>query len=226
MSKVPQMTAKGTDTGEAGFTLSEVLIALAILTLIASLSSAAIVFAIRATENTGSSTQDRRLQAVRDLVETTLGQAMPIFGLDDGGTLGLRFEGEEGRVLFVGPAPVPAEIPGLFVIELSHSNENQRTPLILRYWPHQVTQDDSTLPVLARNTVLLNDVDQFEIRYGTVSSDGRWDWAEQWQSDADKLPQAVRMIASSSNDEGQFTTEWFVGLPLSRQGSTPNGQES
>ena len=201
------------DLDDAGFTLAEVLIAISILALITSLATSAILFAISATERGGVSSHERRVLAVRAVLETSIGGARPVFAAGEDG-LALAFQGDRHRLQFVTRAPSPTEIPGLYGAEVFFRPGHRGGNLIMRFWPFSADDAEAANPTRVRETMLVAGVEELTFEYGTLDNSGSWLWTEQWREDSE-LPQMLKLGAKGTWDNVVFDLDWKIALELS-----------
>lgn len=200
---------------EAGFTLAEMLISLAILALIASLSASAISFATAATKRVSFDAPVQRALAARDVLERIIGQARPFYALSDGGQVSRSFSGAPERLILVSPTPIPTERPGLFVVEFrieQTTEEAAGRSLVMRYWPFLPFNRLSEMPDEAPRAVLLEGVEAGGFAYLSLGPDGQWQSLSDWPAEQTALPDMVEVQLAGQG----YQHNLFVPLSFSQ----------
>ena len=207
-------TGKHDAQREDGFTLAEMLIALFVLAMIASLSSAAILFAANASTRAGTSTDVKRAQAVQNTLKPLLETARPEFATIEGEQRGVAFVGQSDRLVFVAQTPAPTELPGLYVLELSLSSDQALGVMMLRYWPFAPERAFLEPGDGARERVLLENVD-LEISYGVFDADTGWLWEDAWVSEDERMPDIISLKITGVENQN-LDHQWLANMKLRR----------
>ena len=183
---------------EGGFTLVELLVGLALFSLISVLLFGGFRFGLRAWES-GSDRIDRtsRVELVQSLLRRELSQAfLPklVAPAEDRGTVS-AFAGTGDTMSFVAPLPTHGGTGGLYVLSLSKRQAGRHTYLSLgwrMFRPDEMgagtfkADDESTLIDIAGL--------QFAY-YGNLDRDGAAGWFDQWLG-IGSLPQLIRVRVS------------------------------
>lgn len=170
----------------AGFTLLELLIALALLALLTTILLAGLRFEIRA-EDRQSARLDRssKIPVVYGFLRAHLSNARPILPVNSTGTT-IVFDGRSADVTFVDAAPQGAQGGGLYVFTVNFATGQLRA----RWRPFE-----GTLPISeegAGDTVLLDGIATANLQYfGAAGPTSRPVWQDQWR-DASYLPLLIR----------------------------------
>ena len=172
------------DAGEAGFTLVELLVGLALFSLLATLLFVNVRFGIKAWQlGSARAEQFEHDLIAQDLLRRLIGNAYPMLVLD-GATQRLDFEGDKEAVTFLGDAPVVTNGGGRFRYKVLVERRQDRADLVMSAAPELPNPQGAGL---ARRTVLLSDIDRAEFSY---FGDGEAEQALQWQ---DSWRQRVNM---------------------------------
>lgn len=220
-----------------GFTLVELLIALAMVGLITLLLFSALRIGSRAwdavdlvAERIGA------LRLARDFLQMALTQARATTLIYDGAPVSV-FAGDAERLELVTPLAERVGVPGLYILRLTLEDVGDGRDLILTRWlihpevlegtdeipPWEPLKEDGGSPSSSvpldqdaaagayGRTRLLEAVDAFEIRYfGTLEGEAEPDWWEEWL-DQSALPSLVRIRLTTVN---QSWPDLIVALPV------------
>jgi general secretion pathway protein J len=224
-----------------GFTLVELLIALAMVGLITLLLFSALRIGSRAwdsvdlvAERTGA------LRLARDFLQATLSQARATSLIYDGSPVWV-FAGDGERLEFVAPLTERVGVPGLYVLRLSLEGRGDTRDLVLTRWlihpevlegndevpaweplmdaagPARSSASSDDMDVAAGaygRTRLLEDVDTFGIQYyGALEGENEPDWQDEWVNQS-TLPWLVRIRLMTV---GQDWPDLIVALPAQQQ---------
>lgn len=180
---------------EAGFSLIEVLVSLALIVLLLSLLPNAIGLGRRAWETHDDVTERLHQVATLQMLERHLAEALPIVERDAQGETSLAFRGEPAQLSFVAPSRsiIPA---GLARFRLSASEPGSNRPIILSVEPFSPTPDavDAARPrgmtrILGRLTLSY---------FGPTATGVPPDWQTEWTR-TDALPALVGITLDVAN---------------------------
>jgi general secretion pathway protein J len=173
--------------GEAGFTLIELVVSLALLVLMLALINGAFGFGLRAWEMTEEVERTQSVEAFRNMLDQRLAEALPLMSSDERGILRFAFSGRPDELSFVTPMPARGGLPaGLYQATLRLTGARR---LALELQP--LVSANRPAAGEGHRPVLLEGVTGFAVRY-YGSPDGRAEphWADQWQGRS-ALPQLV-----------------------------------
>lgn len=194
------MTAGDEKTrGEAGFTLLEVLVSLALLALIVALLPASIRLGRRAWETGARLEHTSRNGVIADVMSTRLSQALAVAPRDDSGRLKVAFAGDGDGVRFVAPSTGGPTGTGLVAYELrARAAQPGRNALVLRWAPYRPVADRQHPPEWQERE-LDHDVVTFRLRYLARGGQEDGGWSPIWTRE-DALPDAVEIVYASRTD--------------------------
>ncbi len=219
-SRHAPVVSAASDNRDAGFTLIEIVVALALLALMIAMLPATLHMGRRAWE-TGDLIERREdLFAARSFLERTLGEAMPVYArLPSGGT-GIAFRGDPASLEFVAPSSAGPAGGGLYRYAL-WSTRSQESPnaLFLSANPFQVGPSAPPgAPAAPETRILVRRLDAARLRYfGRVSrQQDAPQWTDTWDRN-DALPDLVEL--SLVGVDGQTPPPLVVELKLRHAGS-------
>ena len=186
------------DAGEAGFTLVELLVGLALFSLLATLLFDNVRFGIKAWQlGSAHAEQFEHDLIAQDLLRRLIGNAYPML-VGDGATQRLDFEGGKEAVSFLGNAPVVTNGGGRFRYEVLVERRQDRTDLVMSAAPELANPQGAAM---ARRTVLLSDVDRAEFSYfGEGEAGQTLQWQDSWHQRVN-MPRLMRIrVAFRSSD--------------------------
>jgi|SRR5581483_3948016 len=175
--------------GEAGFTLVEVLVALALFSLLISLLFGNVRFGLRAWRSAGSHEELLgRSMASQDLLRRLIGKAYPMLVSSSGVDPTIDFDGAKESMSFLADAPVVTGGAGRFRFKLITESKDDRTDLVVNAAPELASSKSS---LMATRSLLLTDIDRVEFSY----SDGakaEAAWRDSWAKQS-ALPKLVKV---------------------------------
>ena len=181
--------------GEAGFTLAELLVALALLALVSVLVANGLSFGARAWERGyGGAEALDETRALQHFLRRMIAAAHP-YVIDS--TLQTRyvdFTGESSRIRFVGPALPQMALRGLTRYELSLSSLGRDSEMVLRWCPIDRCRDQADFFNRSERTVVARGVERVRFRYGAAGQASR-DWSLTW-TNQEQLPAHVEVALS------------------------------
>ena len=185
------------DAGRHGFTLLELLAALAIAAVIIAASSALVHnVALRFDQGTRTVSDGERLILAIERLAADIGSARFVLQMSDDrsaqSTTPLAFVGEPARVVFVGPGGVAANQSGEEAVSLTIEQEDDVTRLVRRRaaWFGPRTRFEEltfTDPV-----TLLDGKFLISFAFGQITQNGTLAWSDSWEGQA-RLPRFVRL---------------------------------
>jgi len=190
------MRRRRAHVGQHGFTLVELLAALAIGAVIIAASSALVHnVALHFEQGTRAVSDGERLILAIERLAADIGSARFVLRTSDGrsapSTSPLAFIGEPARVVFVGPS-VAANQSGEEVISLIVEQEDDVTRLVRRRAPWFGPRTRFEELSFSDPVTLLDGKFLISFAYGQVSQNGTLAWSDAWQGQA-SLPRWVRL---------------------------------
>jgi general secretion pathway protein J len=187
----------------AGFTLIEVVLAMALLAAIMVLLYSGLTFALRswdAGDANGRRVADQRLG--ENFLRRELTEMFPMRWKDPT-TVKFAFEGEEDHVRFVSPRPPGIQQSGLALVSLELQEvegSRARNLVMRRALPNDEATDFGPL-AKAEPAILLTNVDSIAFSYFGAENDfAEPKWTESW-SFGGSIPQLVRLRVKGANGE-------------------------
>jgi general secretion pathway protein J len=171
-------------SSQAGFTLVETLIALALLSLMSIFATGAVMTMSRSKQVEAKLAEHRNIEAVERHLTQTLADMRIVFVQSPEQTPQIVFKGEPTSIEFVAPLSDRLERGRLFVLNYQLNNDDVLT---LNYRLLRQQANASQL----KSEPLLQNVGELAFRYfGSVTDDADPIWNDHWQR-KDKLPKAV-----------------------------------
>jgi general secretion pathway protein J len=192
---------------EAGFTLAEVLVSLALLGLVLVLLFGNLRFetqAWRAAEVRSDRTSE--LQTVSDLMRRQLAQAYPFYKLDESR---LDFEGGPNSVRFKAPLPAHLALGGLYDIAYSVIADADGRRLVMARALHRPGADGRGRE-REEQTTLIEGVEGLEMAYfGSIAADREPQWLAEWPGVL-TLPSLIRLRVKFPADDARVWPDLIV----------------
>ena len=176
---------------EAGFTLVELLVALALFSLLVTVLFDNVRFGLHAWQHGSSRAENFEHGMIsQDLLRRLIGNVYPMFAADGGTQPRIDFDGTKEAVRFLGSAPTVAGGGGRFRFKLFVEQQQSRTDLIMSATPELADRQDSSMTT---RTLLLSDIDRAEISYfGDAMPERTVQWVDKWTQRSD-MPRLVRI---------------------------------
>jgi len=185
-----------------GFTLVELLVAIAILGLLMGAAFGALRLGSRSLEE-GVRRADRteEIRSSVDFLRRRFAELVP-YSRTDGKRQEIAFVGGPDAVRFVSPAPDSLAGMGLLLVTLRIDEEQGVTGLRFDIALFDLARDDWLDPQSMRSTLLLRQLEDASIAYyGARKDDEQPGWHESWAPDAERYPTAVRVALSVPDGE-------------------------
>jgi general secretion pathway protein J len=199
-----------------GFTLAELLVAMALLGLLSAMLFGGLRFGARSWESVvDRSAELDRIVAAQAFLRDRFSQARKPLA-DEGDVAEAAFSGDAEHVSFTSPWLSAISQGGLYQFRLSYTGEDDgRVLLAWRPQDIEAAENDEALGELVGERALFSNVAAFELSYfGAAPGATEPEWIEEWRHPTD-APQRVR-ISMSFADE---TLVWpkFVVEPKFRR---------
>ena len=195
---------------QAGFTLLELMIALAILGLLSMMLFGGLRFGFHAWER-----ESAHANAVSDIgiaqgfLRRAISQAYPIFQLDSEGRRINPFPGASDHLVFLAPEPASTGGGGRERYSLGLDASGDRTDLVTWSQPELAIDANQW-----RKTILVPGVRGLSIAYfGRQNGDDNAQWYGSW-GDASQLPRLIRVHLDFAADDFRSWPEFIVATRI------------
>lgn len=202
--------------GEGGFTLVELLVAMTLLALLATIVTRALGSTNLAIER-GEERVSGMVAALdlQQLLVRELGRARP-FVPDRLGRLMPVFEATPDRLRFIGTKPAGRPPPAFVLVEFAIEEKAGVEQLVLRKAP--ITEEPSA--VLAKLATLppivLHEGGRYRLRYfGVPKLEAPPAWVETWPATAPDIPQGAALAIEAPGTGGAALPEIVASFPVS-----------
>ena len=218
--------ATGAEPGDAGFTLIEMLVGVALLALISSVLVASIDIARKALAFVERSNAVVPVQAVQTYLRFALAQARPIQRSGGASSSELSFHGTPTAMTFTTSYAPRSQLDGLYRMEIKLEAAADQQPGLDLYVTQTLVRppagnEQAPPPVASRRSRLLDHIRSAEFGYyGALGDDGAPTWRPTW-AHLDKLP---RLVAIDVRFAGSDSRDWqrlIVPLYVSDSSSVP-----
>ena len=191
------------DAGDAGFTLVELLVALALFSLLATLLFDNVRFGLRAWQQGGVHAEHLEHALVsQDLLRRMISNVYPLFVADNPTEARVDFDGVKDSVSFLGDAPIVAGGGGRFRFTVFVERKRDQVDLVLSSTPELAGPQDLSMTT---KISLVSDVDGVDFSFsGDVAVGRSFQWVDNWNKRSD-LPKLIRVrVAFRSGDTRQW----------------------
>jgi len=191
------MRRRRAGAGRHGFTLLELLAALAIAAVIIAASSALVYnVALRFEQGTRTVSDGERLILAIERLAADIGSARFVLQTSDDrstqSTTPLAFVGEPAMVVFVGPGGVAANQSGEEVVSLTIEQQDDVTRLVRRRTPWFGPRTRFQELTFSDPVTLLDGKFLISFAFGQITQNGTLAWSDEWKGQA-SLPRFVRL---------------------------------
>jgi len=190
-----------------GFTLVELLVAITLFSVLATILFGALRFGTRAAEQgTARLEWTEEVAVVANFLRSQIAGAEPL-EKDEDGKKSVAFEGQPSSVEFVALPPAHLAAGGWHTLDVGLEQEGGRGRLVLTW---RLVRPDAGEPDAPRRTVLLDGVKSVAFGYfGATAAGEDPQWHDHWE-DAISLPLLLRL--SVEYDNGRHTPDLIVAL--------------
>ncbi|WP_316182558.1 MULTISPECIES: prepilin-type N-terminal cleavage/methylation domain-containing protein [unclassified Bradyrhizobium] len=197
--------AAGLDDCDAGFTLVEVLVALALFSLLAVLLFDNVKFSLQAWRSGRARAEAfQRELAAQDVMRRLIGNLYPMMLGEDAAQRRIDFDGQAESLEFLGDAPAVAGGAGHFRFKLFADRKPDRVDLVLQSRPELALKQDS------ERTLLVSNIDRVEFSYaGRGTGADNAGWRTSWQEQTD-IPALIRLRVLMRPGDGQTWPELVI----------------
>jgi len=199
-----------------GFTLLELIIALAILAMIAGSVAAGIRLAVGSIERGEAVARDAaRLRAAMGIVERALMSADPL-PIPVGDNTSAFFVGEEKRVRFLSPGAPAAQGSGLRLISFFERTGDDGNGIAMATAPPFRVGGAEAWDGMETSRILFPGAGELAFSYSAgPTKEGAWEWTPSWNlKETGRLPAAVRVEFSVPSPSGPRKTAFVVPVPV------------
>lgn len=185
---------KDTRHGESGYTLLELIVAMALLGLVFALLAGGLRFGAAAWENGGDvATRTAELQSTQRLIRRLLEQIRPHNKPGRGRTVRVAFTGRADELLYVGAPPAHLAAPGPYLIRLGVDGFGRDKSLTLSWRRLQPDLRDVDDAQPMDTTVLIRGVKDVTFAFfGNKRPRDRLTWHVGWENEP-LYPQLIRL---------------------------------
>ncbi|BAM91978.1 conserved hypothetical protein [Bradyrhizobium oligotrophicum S58] len=193
------------NNGSAGFTLVEVLVALALFSLLAVLLFDNVKFGLQAWRS-GSARAEafQRELAAQDVLRRLIGNLYPMVLGEGAAQHRIDFDGQAESLEFLSDAPAVSGGAGRFRFKLFADRQRDRVDLVLQARP------ELAVPQNPERTLLVSNIDRVEFSYagrGTGSDNAAW--SNHWQEQTDS-PGLIRLRVLMRPGDGRNWPELVI----------------
>ncbi|KSV75911.1 hypothetical protein N185_15815 [Sinorhizobium sp. GW3] len=189
----------------AGFSLVETLVALSVLSLL----SVVLLGALQQIQPLRQATRDMGVRAelnvLADFLEETISAASLLARVDENPDKRIAFEGDETRLLFVGPLRIGSERLGLRELAITLAPRGATGELWIDSWLRRAKRGKTTRSLIADDLSFV----RFEYLTENVPP-GRATWKHEWASDI--LPVAVKATIRKASANGTLEVQRTIFL--------------
>lgn len=207
------MTVRKWTRRDAGFTLLELLLALALLTLITSTLLGGLHLGRRAWE-TGRNYESRgEVEAAAHAISGLFKRSFPVELIDARKRSVVVFSGRPDRCFFTTLSEGETQRAGLILTELGARDVAGRRSLAAWTKVYRAESALATTRDDMEETVVLQDLAAFDLSYyGAVAPNQPPAWRDSWL-DSDHIPQLISVRLGVIRNGRRIETSFFVALP-------------
>jgi general secretion pathway protein J len=182
---------RSVDRDDAGFTLVELLVALALFSLLATLLFENVRFGLRAWRDGSAHTEQfQRAMVSQELLRRIIGNLYPMAVTNNGTRPEIDFEGTKETIGFLSETPAVMESGGRFYFKLLVEQHDGRADMVMTATPELARSQDTSATT---KMPLLTDIAGLELSYfDNASADQKLRWNDNWTKRSD-IPGLVRV---------------------------------
>jgi general secretion pathway protein J len=191
---------------EAGFTLVELLVALALFSLLCALLFGNVRLGMRAWRfGAVHAEQVDHTMVVQGVLRRIIEEAYPLFLAGGSPHPHVDFNGRHTSLDFLSSAPIAAGAGPRYRFLVTADKVGGKTDLVMRARPELASSEDAST-----QTVLFANIERLEFSYfGATSSDGTSQWRDEWLQQA-AAPRLVRVRAWFPTRDGRKWPDLIV----------------
>ncbi len=180
--------ASGMDDRDAGFTLVEVLVALALFSLLAVLLFDNLKFGVQAWRSGSARAESfQRELAAQDVLRRLIGNLYPMMLGEGAAQRRIDIDGQAESLEFLSDAPAVSGGAGRFRFKLFADRRRDGVDLVLQSRPELAVKQDT------ERTLLVSDIDRIELSYAArATGDANAAWTTSWK-DQSEAPGLIRL---------------------------------
>ena len=192
---------------EAGFTLVELLVGLALFSLLATLLFDNVRFGVRAWKSTSANAEQfERNMISQDLLRRTIGNLYPMM-VTSGGLQQIDFEGTREAVSFVGNAPIASNGGGRFRFRVFVERRQAQSDLVVASTPELADPNDQSMTT---KTLLVSGIDRAEFSYfGGTATERKLQWNDSWIKQSE-IPKLVRLRVGFGSGDARLWPDLLI----------------
>ncbi|GGF51443.1 general secretion pathway protein GspJ [Aliidongia dinghuensis] len=200
------MTIRRSQDGAAGFTLLELMVALAILGLVSLMLFGGLRFGLNAwTRESAHANAVSDIGVAQGFLRRAIGEAYPLFQVDGEDKRVNPFVGSRRALEFLAPTPASLGSGGRQRYSIGTETAGARTDLVI--WSQPELAAD---PAKRWKTILVPGIRTLSIDYfGRQGDEEEAHWHDAWQ-DASHLPELVRLQVAFAADDFRTWPEFVV----------------
>lgn len=208
---------------DAGFTLLEMLVSLALLTLLLALMPPALRLARKGPAIATELERRSADEAAMSFIVQRLAEATPVYRRGDDGRLQIQFDGQPGRIGFIAPLRFDAASNGLARFDLAiGTGADGQQGLIMSWTPWQPKNRDASAagtseatlaPPTGKLRLMIPGAPDLRLRYfGALRSREAPGWASAWTR-TDALPTLLELTVPAPTGLRQRVVHLQLNLP-------------
>ena len=195
---------------ENGFTIFELLVSLSLVALIMVHLSAALYQSRRVGEIPARLGGDVERQFIRQYLSASIGNAMSVTEIGQGGRPRLVFQGRSDTISFIVARDGRLGRGGLYrdVIEIEKAEEETRALVLSQ----RIFRSPNQGSAPSERRVLMKNIEDASFRYfGALDGERETDWHGEWKNQT-SLPKLIELTIIASNDDAAMLPPLIVRM--------------